>query len=836
MIEFNVGEITMKNNFAKIIIMAVVAVLLPIVPCYAAKPLWQLKAEAEKAEKAAIAAAKAAEKAARQDSIAASKAKDKKESILTHIWDGKIDSEWYWENPERTEFTISTVAQFAGLAQLVNGGNDFAGKTIKLTVSIMLNDTSGWRNWEKFMPANTWTAIGSYTDENNSRPFSGTFDGGGNVIGGVYINISGDYQGLFGYANSSATLKNIGVVASYINARDGNYVGGLVGWNSGTITNCHATGVVSSKFRGGGLVGGNIGGSITNSYATVAVGRAGSTSGGLVGVNGSDNMPKSTITNSYATGDVSGGGGGGLVGWNYGTITNSYAMGDVSGGGGGGLVGWNYGSITNSYATGYLKSGGGGLVEENSGTIMNSYATGNVSGSNHAGGLVGDNKNEGTIENSYATGNISGKFSGGLVGSNDGTITNCYAMGYVKGKIDSRYSYNYSTGGLVGWNSGTITNCYATGNVVSSENAGGLVGKNYGIIIENSYAMGNVTSDKIAGGLVGENRGIITSCYAMGNIIGNASGGLVGWNKNENESENKSTIKNSYSTGIVNGTSNTNGGLVGSNEGGTIVNSYYDRQASGQSDIVKKGEPKSTAQMKQQAIFQGWDFDMVWKIDESKNNGYPYLQSSEKSLPAKYKYPNKAQQGNTLTDKRDGKKYKTVIINTQTWMAENLNYDAKGSRCYDNKPANCAKYGRLYNWATSLKACPAGWHLPSYEEWEELINYADMSFDGPDIYLRATDGWSKGKDYDENGTDYFGFAALPGGKGNSDGKSFTAILGYWSEYGGYWWSSTYKDSNNAYIWSIYYGSSMWPGRRSKGSYSWYTANKPDLFSIRCLQD
>ena len=125
----------------------------------------------------------------------------------------------------------------------------------------------------------------------------------------------------------------------------------------------------------------------------------------------------------------------------------------------------------------------------------------------------------------------------------------------------------------------------------------------------------------------------------------------------------------------------------------------------------------------------------------------------------------------TFTDSRDKKKYKTVNIGgfTWTWMAENLNYNAEGSKCYDNKPANCTKYGRLYDWKTAMKACPEGWRLPALEEWKILQRFADddedisMNNDVAGKNLKAKSGWDKNRNESGNGTDKYGFSALPGG-------------------------------------------------------------------------
>jgi len=150
------------------------------------------------------------------------------------------------------------------------------------------------------------------------------------------------------------------------------------------------------------------------------------------------------------------------------------------------------------------------------------------------------------------------------------------------------------------------------------------------------------------------------------------------------------------------------------------------------------------------------------------------------------------------------------------WMAENLNYHASGSKCYDNKPDNCAKYGRLYNWNTAKTACPNGWHLPSMAEWGTLtLAVGGEKTEG--LKLKAKSGW----DSNGNGTDDFGFSALPGGLCYSFG-TFDDVGDY-----GNWWSADEHDSNNAYYWYMDYYFEI---------AHWDDYDKASLFSVRCLQN
>ena len=162
---------------------------------------------------------------------------------------------------------------------------------------------------------------------NITTNFTGAFDGLGHTISGLTIKRPlTNYVGLFGYIGSGAKVSNVGMAGGSVNGR--NFVGGLAGYNKGPVTNSYATGsVTGSGDYVGGLVGCKYSGTITDSYATGNV-EGNSDVGGLVGYN------KGRVTNAYATGNVTGIGDyvGGLAGYNNGTIADSYASGSVNGG------------------------------------------------------------------------------------------------------------------------------------------------------------------------------------------------------------------------------------------------------------------------------------------------------------------------------------------------------------------------------------------------------------------------------------------------------------------------------------------------------------------------
>ena len=236
-----------------------------------------------------------------------------------------------------------------------------------------------------------------------------------------------------------------------------------------------------------------------------------------------------------------------------------------------------------------------------------------------------------------------------------------------------------------------------------------------------------------------------------------------------------------------------------------------------------------------------WDNDGSWDADWSPNKIINHQYSTEGTYTAKMEVKdiegltdnttqtitvdNGGGGSGTLIDPRDGQEYEYVEIGSQTWMAENLNYETGNSWCYDNDPSNCATYGRLYDWSTALGACPHGWHLPSDDEWCTLTTYIDPTvdcdetgFSGTDAgyKIKSTGGWySNG-----NGSDAYGFAALPGGY-----RIYSGIFVF-VEKVAYFWSSTDRDSSAWFRSLIYNYDEVYRDHSYQAS----------GFSVRCVKD
>ncbi|MBN2314698.1 MAG: hypothetical protein JXM79_12275 [Sedimentisphaerales bacterium] len=314
-------------------------------------------------------------------------------------------------------------------------------KHFKLMADIDLSQYSG----------KTFEIIGT----SSNSPFRGVFDGNGKKIL-RFTTGKRDYTGLFGYVkDSSAEIKNLGLINPNVRAEGGSNVGSLVGYlDEGTISNCYTEGgSISGKETVGGLVGYNEGGQLRACYATSRV-------------SGDEEI-------------------GGLVGYLRGTINNCYAKGNVSGDKYvGGLVGRDRGGlVSHSMATGKTtgqESNVGGLMGGNSGSVAHCSAWGEVLGGRTVGGLVGTNSGEVTC--SCANGPVTGEsYVGGLVGNNAEIIRDCYASGSVSGEG--------VIGGLVGnnWWPGKIDDCYSVGGVTGTTYVGGLVGYNNEAVIRTSF-------------------------------------------------------------------------------------------------------------------------------------------------------------------------------------------------------------------------------------------------------------------------------------------------------------------------------------------------------------
>ena len=306
-------------------------------------------------------------------------------------------------------YEIRNAGQLYWFAEQVNSGKTSIGG--KLMADIVVNENVLTADGSLNGDASTfrvWTPIGNYYHH-----YTGTFEGNGKIISGLFNQNKTDYLGLFGYMGSG-TVQNVGLVDTYFYGKS--YVAGIVGCNEGKVDNCHNAGSINATGdRVGGIVGRN------TEYANV--------------------------NNCCNTGRVHGAQWvGGVVGYNlnYGTVSYCDNSGNVSGDG----------------------QQVGGVVGTNNGTVKYCSNSGSISG-NYVGGVVGVNGSRGTVRNSYNTGSVNGgDYAGGVAGINQwGTFGNCYNTGTVTGG-------NY-IGSLSGWNFGTIGNSYyLRGCVVDGNNDG----------------------------------------------------------------------------------------------------------------------------------------------------------------------------------------------------------------------------------------------------------------------------------------------------------------------------------------------------------------------------
>ncbi|MBO5933535.1 MAG: bacterial Ig-like domain-containing protein [Bacteroidaceae bacterium] len=410
----------------------------------------------------------------------------------------------------------------------------------------------------------------------SNNVFTGTFDGNGYVVKNIHINVfstnTAAYAGLFGY--NQGTIKGLGIVEGIIavsNSYDyvsDSYSGSIVGYNNGgTVKECYSSASVTAT--------------CTSDYSYVNPTTA---AGGIVGYN-----RNGIIENCYNTGSASAfiyskyyNYAGGIVGRNIsGTITGCYNAGVVSGNYTGGITAQNYdgGSIVNCYNIGTVTArsnstnSAGGIVALNNASykdladcpVKNCFNSGIVSAESEAGGIVGTHS-KGTIESCYNTGEVTASTAGGIVGTNDDTTTKCYNTGSVSGKC---------AGGIVGSNDlgAETVNCYNTGTI-------------------------SATVSSRAGGIVGYNNydGVIQNCYNIGIVLGDAPGGIAGYNYDSSFMTGK--IKNCY---------------------------YLDTISQGVGKGSDTATKSSAAALQGKDTFNKWDFDSIWEYKDKNLYRYPTL-------------------------------------------------------------------------------------------------------------------------------------------------------------------------------------------------------------------
>ena len=543
-----------------------------------------------------------------------------------------------------------------GLQGLGSPSGDQLNIPAELVDNIDASGTATWNSGAGFAP------IGSF-----SVPYNATFNGMGHIIDGLTIDTpSVPYVALFGGINT-ATIENVSLKGVQI---DGAYdVGGLIGSTTGagsTIDDVYVSGsITSTGFESvGGLAGYNSG-TISNVYSTANVTTSTDVNyvGGLVGYN------VGTINDTYSSGLVSAGAGstnvGGLIGYNGRTVTNSFwdttTSGQSTSAGGTGdptatllssttysSAGWSIGTdptadtwviltgqtrpmLAMEYSTTIFDAHQLQLIDLNSTTLAASYTLARDLGD---GGITNPSEIWGTSLTSGAgfvpignsTTNFTGTFNGlghtlGNLYINSTSDVSVGLFGYTgtgalvenAGVINVDLTGNNNVGALVGYNNGgTITDSYSTGSVSGNGSVGGLVGFGSTGAISDSYSSATASGVSSVGGLAGQNYGgTITNCYSTGSVSASSSGAgsLAGYNGG--------TITDTYGTGAVSGGATDLAGLVGYNAG-TIDNSFWDTTTTGQSAGIGGGNlTGATGDPTTTLLSESTYSDATWSIGTS---------------------------------------------------------------------------------------------------------------------------------------------------------------------------------------------------------------------------
>ncbi len=444
------------------------------------------------------------------------------------------------------------------------GSPDQLNIPAELLNNIDASGTASWNSGAGFVP------IGS-----NAAPYSATFNGMGHTVNGLTINTpTVAYVGLFGEMGT-ATLENVGVTNAQIS---GAYdVGGLVGSTNGAgsnISDVYVSGAItSSGFESVGGITGYNSGTITNAYSTANVNAAANVTyvGGLVGYN------IGTINEAYSSGLVNAGAGstnvGGLVGFNGHTVVNSFwdttTSGQTSSSGGTGETtatllnastylgaGWSIGTdptadtwviltgqtrpmLGMEYSTTITNAHQLQLIDLNATTLATGYTVANnidATGTSNASDVWGTsttNGGAGFVPIGTTPAGYTGTFNG------QGNVIDGL---YINAPGATGVGLFGTVGSVGRINQVDLTNVQVSGMI----SVGGLVGANTGIV-SNSYSSGTITSGSggfYVGGLVGDNEdGTINNSYSSAAVSGfNIVGGLAGYDRN-------SSVSNSYSTG-----------------------------------------------------------------------------------------------------------------------------------------------------------------------------------------------------------------------------------------------------------------------------------------------